>query len=194
MTASTAIAASRSTLFDAHDFLREATHATHIRLHGLRQFEAIADARLDRASYAELLRSLHAYHAIIANAAEAGGLLHLSTSPLRQSLLEADLASLGSAPSHEELSWTTPSREALYGALYVAEGSALGGKVIARQLDYLFGDAAEGRTFFRGAGDTGPRWRAFLAALAQAGDEGAMPQLVAGAEASFALFERCVAA
>ncbi len=194
MTAFTATAAPRTTSFDAHAFLREATHATHIRLHGLNQFQAIAEGLLDRTSYAALLRSLHAYHAVIASAAEAGGLLHLSTSPLRQSLLEADLAALGSAPSHDALTWTAPSREALYGAIYVAEGSALGGRVIARQLDYLFGDAAAGRTFFRGAGDTGPRWRAFLAALDQASDEHAMPQLVAGAEASFALFERCVAA
>ena len=184
----------RSNSFSAHASLREATNATHIRLHGLAQFQAIAEGRLDRPHYADLLRSLHAYHTAITDAAEAGGLLHLSTSPHRRSLLEADLASLGTAPSRERLTWTPPSRDALYGALYVAEGSALGGRVIARQLDALFGDADEGRTFFRGAGDTGPRWRAFLSALPQTCDEAAMPQLVAGAEVSFALFERCLAA
>jgi heme oxygenase len=178
--------------FDAHIALRTATHATHIRLHGLAQFRAIAEGRLDREHYAELLRSLHAYHTAIADAAEAGGLLHLSTSPRRRSLLEADLASLGAFPSAKRPTWTARSREALYGALYVAEGSALGGRVIARELDYLFGDAAEGRTFFRGASDTGPRWRAFLSALAQDCDEAAMPGLIAGAQASFALFERSV--
>jgi heme oxygenase (biliverdin-IX-beta and delta-forming) len=178
--------------FDPHASLRSATHATHIRLHGLAQFQAIAEGRLGRAPYADLLRSLHGYHAAIAQAAEAGGLRHLSTSPHRCSLLEADLASLGSSPAGERLTWTAPSREALYGALYVAEGSALGGRLIARQLDYLFGDLAEGRTFFRGAGNTGARWRAFLDALAQDCDEAAMPRMIAGAEAGFALFERCV--
>ena len=114
-------------------------------------------------------------------------------------LLETDLTSLGASPSRARLNWTALSREALYGALYVAEGSALGGRVIARQLDYLFGDAAEGRTFFRGDGDTGSGgdarlgWRTFLRSLAQDCDEASMPQLLAGAEASFALFERCVA-
>lgn len=187
----TAPAALHPGAFDAHTSLRSATHATHIRLHGLPQFQAIAEGKLDRAGYAELLRSLHAYHAAIAEAADAGGLLHLSTSPHRRSLLEADLASLDASPTRGRLRWTAPCRSALYGAVYVAEGSALGGRVIARQLDYLFA-AAEGRTFFQGAGDTGPRWRAFLRALAQDCDEAAMPQMIAGAEASFALFERCV--
>lgn len=187
-----ASAALRSNSFDAHTLLRNATHATHIRLHGLAQFQAIADGRLDRAAYADLLRSLHAYHTAIADAAVAGGLPHLSMSPHRRRLLEADLASLNASPSRKQLTWTAPSRDALYGALYVAEGSALGGRVIARQLDTLFGDAAEGRTFFRGVSDAGPRWRAFLGALAQACDEAAMPQLIGGAEASFALFERCL--
>jgi heme oxygenase len=179
--------------FAAHLSLRSATHATHIRLHGLPQFQAIADGGLARVDYADLLRSLHAYHTVIAGAAAEGGLLHLSTSPRRRELLAADLASLGAHVSDRWPTWTASSREALYGALYVAEGSALGGRVIARQLDYLFGDVAAGRTFFRGAGDTGPRWRAFVAALDEAGEEAAMPQLVAGAEASFALFERCLA-
>jgi heme oxygenase len=178
--------------FDAHTSLRVATHATHIRLHGLPQFQAISDGRLNRRQYAELLGSLHAFHTAIAAAADAGGLLHLSSSPLRQRLLADDLASLGaSMPVGERPAWTAPSREALYGALYVAEGSALGGRVIARQLDYLFGDSPEGRTFFRGADDTGPRWRRFIAALAEF-DEDALSQMVVGAEAGFALFERCL--
>lgn len=178
--------------FDAHSSLRSATHSTHLRLHGLAQFRAIADGRLDRAGYADLLGSLHTYHAVVADAAEAGGLLHLSTSPDRRGLLEADLASLGAAPPCPRVDWNAPSREALYGALYVAEGSALGGRVIARQLDYLFGDSVEGRTFFRGTGDTGPRWRALLGVLARDCDEADLPQMIAGAEAGFALFERCV--
>jgi heme oxygenase len=172
--------------------LRSATHATHIRLHGLGPFQAIADGRLGRPGYAELLRSLHSYHAAIAAAAAEGGLLDLSASPRRRALLERDLASLGACPSVGRLTWTASSREALYGALYVAEGSALGGRVIARQLDYLFGNTADGRTFFRGDSDIGPRWRAFLGALARDSGEAALPELIAGAEASFALFERCV--
>ena len=189
----TAPAALHPGAFDTHTSLRSATHATHIRLHGLHQFQAIAEGRLDRAGYADLLRSLHAYHSAIADAAEAGGLQHLSSSRHRRCLLEADLATLDAAPAGQRPGLNAPGREALFGALYVAEGSALGGRVIARQLDYLF-DAAEGRTFFKGAGDAGPHWRAFLRALANDNGEAALPQMIAGAEASFALFERCVTA
>lgn len=120
-------------------------------------------------------------------------MLDLSTSPRRQRLLADDLASLGApAPADEPFAWALPSPAGLYGALYVAEGSALGGRVIARQLDYLFGTSPQGRTFFLGASDTGPRWRRFVDTLTQEYDEPALPELVAGAEAAFALFERCV--
>lgn len=191
----TALVALRAGVFDAHASLREATHATHMRLHGLPQFRAIEEGRLSRADYAALLGSLHAYHTAIAAAAERGGLGTLSSSSRRQAMLEDDLAVLGAAPDGGVPAWTAPSREALYGALYVAEGSALGGKVIARQLDYLFGTSPAGRSFFRGDGETGPRWRCFLAALQRdCGDLDLLPELVGGAEASFALFESCLAA
>jgi heme oxygenase len=184
----------RSRAFDPHAALREATHATHMRLHGLPQFTAIAEGRLDRADYVELLKSLHAYHRTIAGAASRGRLTHLSSSPRRMEMLGGDLASLGASPARRERIWPPSSSEALLGAIYVAEGSALGGRVIARQLDYLFGEETEGRTFFHGDGETGPHWRAFLAAVKDDCAESGMPEMVAGAEASFALFEACVAA
>jgi heme oxygenase len=190
----TAYADLRPETFDARASLRDATHATHMRLHGLPQFRAIERGRLSRADYAALLGSLHAYHSAIAAAAEKGGLDTLSSSPERRAMLAVDLAALGASPAAGGPVWAASSREALYGALYVAEGSALGGKVIARQLDYLFGDSAAGRSFFRGDGATGPRWRAFLTRLERDCDDPAtLTDLVAGAEASFALFERCIA-
>jgi heme oxygenase len=57
----------------------------------------------------------------------------------------------------------------------------------------LFGEGDEGRSFFRGDRGTGSRWRGFLAALAQDCDDTALPQMIAGAETGFALFERCLA-
>lgn len=184
----------RPETFDARAALREATHATHMRLHELSQFRAIERGRLSRADYAVLLASLHAYHSAIATAAEEGGLGTLSNSPKRRAMIEDDLAALGARPGGQGPAWAAPTREVLFGALYVAEGSALGGKVIARQLDYLFGDSAAGRGFFRGDGATAPRWRTFLTALERDCDDPAtLPDLIAGAEASFALFERCIA-
>lgn len=192
----TAHAAPRAGVFDAHASLREATHATHMRLHDLPQFRAIEEGRLNRADYAALLGSLHAYHQAIAAAAARGGLGALSSSSRRAAMLEADLAALDASPGDRGPTWPTLNREALYGALYVAEGSALGGKVIARQLDYLLGSSnAAGRSFFHGDGETGPRWRSFVTVLqSECGDPGQLPELVGGADASFALFEECLAA
>ena len=71
----------------------------------------------------------------------------------------------------------------LLGALYVLEGSTLGGQVIARQL----GKAGIGASrYFAGAGAlTGPRWKSFcqlLTAAAPATDEA---ELVASASRTF---------
>jgi heme oxygenase len=54
----------------------------------------------------------------------------------------------------------------LLGAMYVLEGSTLGGQVLARQLAKAGSDL---RRYFMGYGDqTGPRWKAFCQLLAQA--------------------------
>ena len=53
----------------------------------------------------------------------------------------------------------------LLGALYVMEGSTLGGQVIARQLDKA---GIAGRTFFAGRAErTGPLWKQFSQLLAE---------------------------
>ena len=78
------------------------------------------------------------------------------------------------------------------GALYVAEGSALGGRELARGLDQLLGkEATAGREFFIGrAAGTGEAWRNYLAQLSIASSEPAAQALIiAGAIATFAAFE-----
>ena len=70
----------------------------------------------------------------------------------------------------------------------------LGGKIIARQLDYLFGTSKDGRRFFAGLPEDGSAWTMLsrhLAALHPEEDE--MEQMIAGAEASFAFFEASLA-
>lgn len=175
--------------YDVHAELRRATEQTHLALHDLPRFRAIAEGRLDRAAYADLLCSLHGFHSAIAGAARRGGLSHLSCSEARLDRLEADLDVLGRRPPKAADSFIPISSAGLYGALYVAEGSALGGRVIARQLDYLFGEALPGRTFFTGDSAIGSAWRQFLAAMRSAWpDHNDLGTLVAGAQAAFALF------
>ena len=70
------------------------------------------------------------------------------------------------------------------GALYVLEGAAIGGQVIARHLDARLGFRS---AFFGGEG-VGPRWRAFRALLDASDDVG----VVEGATATFLAFEAAV--
>ncbi len=83
--------------------------------------------------------------------------------------LAADLTNLGLAESEisaiknfEDLP-ALDSREKIFGALYVVEGSTLGGQYISRHLKSKFGlDETNGIAFFSGYGkDTGKMWNAF---------------------------------
>jgi heme oxygenase len=83
----------------------------------------------------------------------------------------------------------TPPRR--LGALYVVEGSALGGLVLARGLDSLLGrDATDGRLFFTGRG-RGARagWSTFLQHLSRLdGDPAAEIEAIGAAQETFAVF------
>lgn len=109
----------------------------------------------------------------------------------RLALLEADLAALGS-PAHA-LPLAPPLAlagvpEAL-GALYVLEGSTLGGQVLARRLAPVSGGALR---YLRGHGEaTGALWRALgeaVHALVPAPDAAYQARAVGAARATFDLF------
>ncbi|GAA4003793.1 biliverdin-producing heme oxygenase [Hymenobacter fastidiosus] len=83
----------------------------------------------------------------------------------RAPLILADLAQLGS-PAGPPLCPALPplgTRPQLLGAMYVLEGSSLGGQVIARQLAQA---GIAGRSYFGGRAErTGPLWKAFCQQL-----------------------------
>lgn len=84
------------------------------------------------------------------------------------------------------------SPDYVLGARYVVEGSSLGGSGMARQLDVLLGsEASDGRRFFSGYGsETGAVWREYLLRIAGlSGAEQTRAGIVAGATATFAIFE-----
>lgn len=97
----------------------------------------------------------------------------------RRGFLRADLAALGGppvdapsapAPTLPEL----PSTAAAMGSLYVLEGSALGGQLIARRLRQQHGLAEQdGGAYFNGWGPrTGAMWQQFRAQLeGEVGDD-----------------------
>ncbi|WP_052213560.1 biliverdin-producing heme oxygenase [Belnapia sp. F-4-1] len=175
--------------------LRTATAAAHERLHHIPVFQDLAEGRLDRAGYAALLRRLLGFHAAIeAVLAAAPSLAHYGidlAGRRRAPLLRADLAHLG-APAEAPLAPVPRfaiAAEAL-GALYVTEGSTLGGRHLARGLDHIL-PAGEGRGFFLGHGARhGAMWAACCAAIEACGAEpGGLTGMQAGAAATFAAFE-----
>lgn len=173
--------------------LRDATHGAHMRMHELEPFRAILEARLPLKEYLRLLQSLLVYHSAIATVAAQFGWSHLSSGARRLPLLQADLLSLEGSERGQAVEWKPSSPEEVLGALYAAEGSMLGGRVIAGQLDYLFGSSSTGRNYFVGSPDDGANWRNLLAVLevscASAAD---LERATSGALLSFELFEHCV--
>jgi heme oxygenase len=111
--------------------------------------------------------------------------------------LEADLidlkhtrASLDALPDFHREAWPTSLPEAL-GALYVIEGSTLGGRVILQRLAPILGvSAAWAGSFLNGYGRrTGSMWQAFVASLnAAEAPETDAPIIEASAVATFASF------
>lgn len=179
----------------ARAVLRAATAEVHERLHGARFFDRIAAGTLDIAGYAALLARIRRFHRLTLPArAQALALLGLDPGEAsrRLALIEADLGHLD-VRRDADLGALPPSGDdAAVGCLYVVEGSALGGKLIHRQLDYLLpGD--DGRRFFQGTTEDGARWRRLCDALDRYGlMPGRLPAMIVGAEAAFALFETCL--
>ncbi len=173
--------------------LRAATHGVHMRMHELEPFRAISDARLPLEEYLRLLQSLLAYHSAIATVAAQFGWSHLSSGARRLPLLRADLRTLAGSNLRQAVEWKPGTPEEVLGALYAAEGSMLGGRVIAGRLDYLFGSSSKGRSYFIGSPDDGASWRNLLAVLElSCASAAGLERATSGALLSFELFEQCV--
>ncbi len=129
----------------------------------------------------------------------------------RSHLLEEDLRVLGDADHVRQtaepapIDWTavvtgadsgkaqpltgSEFHAAFLGALYVLEGSTLGGRMIARHLEPALGlQDGRGDAYFRGHGEaTGALWRETTAAIAAVPDEHA-PLLIGAARRTFSAF------
>ena len=167
--------------------LRAATQGVHDRLHRHAGFAAIQDATIGLAKYQDLIVRLYGFYLPFEAAAGIG--------PDRSRWLAGDLQALDlERPLHDLAKCPhvphLDSAHSRLGALYVVEGSALGGRDLARSLDRLFGeDVAEGRRFFIGHGPkTGEAWRGYLAQLSAA-PSGARAEIIRGAVETFAAFE-----
>ena len=169
--------------------LRNATAATHERMHALKPFRDLHDRVLALADYRRLIAGTQYFHSAACDTVRAAGIAAHASSARRLGLLALDLDYLNVAviPSGRRQCASVP---AALGWLYVAEGSMLGGKVIARQLDYLFGRSSDGRRFFSGTPEDASSWRLLCRHLdGLDADEDEVEQMIAGAEAGFAFFE-----
>ena len=175
--------------------LRTATQAEHQRVHGLEPFRAIAQTTLSREGYVQLLQSLHQFHSIIRTAAGWCSWSGLSSASGRIDLIRKDLCFLGGGTHPPSFDWKPTSQWAALGAMYAAQGSMLGGRVIASQLDYLFGDAPDGRRFFIGTASDAGTWRTLLSTLEECClAAGPRSEAIGGARIAFDLFEKCIMA
>ncbi|GLS44485.1 biliverdin-producing heme oxygenase [Methylobacterium brachythecii] len=159
-----------------HARLRAATADAHQALEDGLQWEARI-ATLD--GYRMLLALMRGFHAgfepVIGQALDDEAFF----APRRRlALLDADLDRLGlDAANIAALPVITPitlaTKASAYGALYVLEGSTLGGQVIGRTIAARHGPAAEAAcSYYRGHGrDTGRMWNAFRAHLEALDDD-----------------------
>ena len=174
-----------------HTVLREATLDVHQRLHLHDGFAAIQNATIDLASYRSLLLRLYGFYipfeATAGIGAERSGWL---ADDLK--MLGVDSRALGAAPLCQDIPGLDTA-EARLGALYVVEGSALGGRELGRNIARVLGrETIAGRRFFlgRGAG-TGAAWRAYLAKLSDhSSDPASRVTIIDAALETFAVFER----
>jgi heme oxygenase len=176
------------------ELLRAATQAPHERLHRHAGFMRVKDGVITLGDYRALLIRLYGFYLPFERA--------VGVEAIRTGWLEQDLTWLGAdaaTVSRIRLCADLPlydCTERRVGALYVVEGSALGGRQLFRGLDRLLGTGSiEGRRFFAGRGSgTGDAWSGYLERLASLGcePEGRAALLSAAIE-TFAIFETWLA-
>jgi len=180
----------RRTDLSCRDALRTATQGPHERLHQHAGFSLVKDGAITFADYRALLVRLYGFYLPFERA--------VGVNPIRTHWLERDLAFLGddaAALSRIRVCADLPpydSPERRLGALYVVEGSALGGRQLYRGLDRLLAvGSVEGRRFFAGRGaGTGEAWLDVLDRLASVLPEPTgRAALVSAAVETFEVFE-----
>lgn len=173
-----------------HARLRAETSPAHLALEDALDWRTRVATR---AGYRDLLGRLHGFHAVWEPAIGQA----LADDPFfdarrRLAALDADLHHLGLSPGAiavlprpEAVAIAGPA--AAMGALYVLEGSTLGGRMIGRHIAALHGIDGDGLAYYRAHGPrTGAMWSAFRAALDDlSGDPVAEADALASAVAAF---------
>lgn len=147
--------------------LREATQEDHSAVESSFSFPSTG---LNRTQYVATLERLYgivqAWESLAEDVAPPE-LQAMVRARARRELLAADIKFLGgSLPTRARVPLPRPAgRSEFLGALYVMEGSRLGGQFLARHVDDVLGlTDGRGTAYFRGFGDkTGSMWKELLA-------------------------------
>ena len=185
--------------------LRTATNDVHCRIHRSIRLQPLFDQTLGREDYRALLCCYFGFFDPLDGQLAA---LHRATpqfqehAPFRPRtyLLRDDLSVLGLSdveidrlPKYR-FPVDTPGRYA--GALYLVEGSALGGRILFDRLKYLFDEnESRGRRYFMGHGQRSALvWQDSCALIETIGETAPLVEIVDTACALFEAFERWLAA
>lgn len=182
--------------------IREATRAEH---DDIESHLDLSRPDFELGQYARLLQKYHAFYQaleqfLLERAAQASGFARFyCRDRLKTAWLASDLKALGArddtpadASLRERLAALFASEQRLLGALYVIEGSMLGGAVLSKQFRRRFGLAREtGAMFFTGYGsETREKWLALIELLGQFDhDPAARSEAIEGARSMFRLFK-----
>lgn len=181
-------------------YLRKATRREHAAAEDTAVMRALLDGRLDAAGYIQLLLGYHALYAPweaqqarwLAGDLVTAGWKYRSRLPA----IERDLHALGAPLPGRSVEDALIAADAgsvpAWGWLYVVEGSALGGQVIARRL--AAGFPGHAHLFFNhghGQGNGQPTWREFQALMdAQLGSASARRAIALEARTAFGRFQK----
>jgi len=182
-------------------WLKAETRAAHEAAERAFDLKAVVQSP---AAYARILQRFHAFHSQVEPllAAWDWPALGLDFDARRKlPALNADLASLGIVPlaaaRQPAALFTIVTQAEAVGALYVIEGSTLGGRIIAKQVRTALGfTPTYGARYFTGYGaKTGAYWQRFSHAVNAFGngDQQDWLPIINGAVMTFAAFQHHIA-
>ncbi|WP_424360946.1 biliverdin-producing heme oxygenase [Methylocystis parvus] len=174
--------------------LRAETADLHERLHRHPGLSAAASGAIDMDDYRALLMRLYGFHRAFES--RLGEFAGTGEALARSQLLASDLQTLGVTPEKcaylpicDALPSITQEAEAL-GALYVVEGSSLGGARIAQALRAnLLRRDGKGCRFFSNDGARPRAWENVLTRLNAIDDRSQEQAVIAAARATFQAFD-----
>ena len=152
--------------------LRQATNEIHVALENETILRCFKDGSIDLMQYTSILQRFYGFFKPLESKVSLPGIEGvIEDFPNRRKavLIESDLQSLGQKPREDMAPLPIFDIPSALGALYVIEGSTLGGMVISKILkDHLGISRENGGAYFQGYGkETASMWKSFVQKLQQ---------------------------